>query len=272
MPLTRWIALASLALASSACSGGLRAPTTPPPFPPSEARLIDLTHPFDEDTLYWPTAPGFSLHSDFEGETDGGWFYESNTLTTSEHGGTHLDAPVHFAEGGLSTDEIPLRRLVGPAVVIDVPRDCSMDRDHAIGGDEIVAWEARHGRLNRGAIVLFRTGFDAFWPDAERYLGTRARGPDGVAALRFPGLSPEAARLLADAREVGAVGIDTASLDPGRSRTFAAHRILFRRGIPGFENVKALDALPPTGATVVALPMKIGSGSGGPLRIIAILP
>ena len=259
-------ALAFLPLTAGGCSG-LR---TAAPWP--QGTLVDLTHTFDADTVYWPTAPGFELHADFEGETQGGWFYESNTLSTSEHGGTHLDAPVHFAEGALSTDEIPLRRLVGPASVLDVSEACAADRDHEIGVDEIEAWEARHGRLREGAIVLFRTGFDRHWPDPQRYLGTSARGPEAVAALRFPGLSAQAARLLAVSRRVGAVGIDTASLDPGQSKTFPAHRILFRHDIPGFENVKGLDALPPTGATVIALPMKIRSGSGGPLRVIAVVP
>ena len=101
------VSLTGLALASFGCSLSSGSLTS------REPTLIDLTHVFDAETVYWPTAPGFAFHSDFEGETEGGWFYESNTLSTSEHGGTHLDAPVHFAEGGLSTDEIPLRRLVG---------------------------------------------------------------------------------------------------------------------------------------------------------------
>jgi kynurenine formamidase len=247
--------------------------TTPPePRPGPNGRLVDLTHAFGDDTLYWPTAPGFALHTDFEGETEGGWFYESNTLRTSEHGGTHLDAPVHFAEGRSSTDEIPLERLVAAAVVIDVSAACAADRDHAITLEELEAWEAEHGRIPDASIVLFRTGFDRHWPDAEAYLGTARRGAEGVAALHFPGLSPDAARWLAERREIAAVGIDTASLDPGRSKTFEAHRILFAREIPGFENVAGLGALPPVGATVIALPMKIRSGSGGPLRIIAVLP
>jgi kynurenine formamidase len=234
--------------------------------------LVDLTHSFDAETIYWPTAPGFELHVDFEGRTEGGWFYESNTLRTSEHGGTHLDAPVHFAEGRPSTAEIPLERLVAKAVVIDVSAACAADRDHAITPIEIEAWEQAHGRIPDGAIVLFHTGFDRHWPDAEAYLGTAQRGPEGVAALRFPGLSAGAARWLVERRVVAAVGIDTASLDPGRSKTFDAHRILFARDVPGFENVTGLGALPPVGATVIALPMKIRSGSGGPLRIIAVLP
>jgi kynurenine formamidase len=246
--------------------------TSPAPHRDLDGRLVDLTHDFAADTIYWPTALGFSLHSDFEGQTEGGWFYESNTLQTSEHGGTHLDAPVHFAEGHRSTDEIPLTRLVAQAVLIDVSAACAADRDHAISPAEIERWEGKYGAIPEGSIVLFRTGFDQHWPDPEAYLGTPLRGPEGVAALRFPGLSPEAAQWLVEQRRIAAVGIDTASLDPGRSTTFEAHRILFAQDIPGFENVTGLEALPPVGATVVALPMKIRSGSGGPLRIIAILP
>ena len=237
-----------------------------------DGRLVDLTHAFDARTLYWPTAPGFELTSDFEGTTEGGWFYESNTLRTSEHGGTHLDAPVHFAAGRHSTDEISLERLIAPAVVVDVSADAARDRDYAIRIADLERWEARHGRLPDGVIVLFRTGFGARWPDAASYLGTAERGAAAVAKLHFPGIAPETARWLADEREIGAVGIDTASIDPGQSTRFEAHRILYEQNIPGFENVAHLDRLPATGFTIIALPMKIRSGSGGPLRIIAVVP
>ena len=261
------LALASVvSFASTACLSPV------PELSIAEATLIDLTHTFDEQTVYWPTAPGFELHSEFEGDTEGGWFYESNTLSTSEHGGTHLDAPVHFAKNAHSTDQIPLERLVAPAAVIDVAAACQADRDHAITVSEIKAWEIVHGPLREDEIVLFRTGFDEYWPDAQNYLGTNQKGVAGVGLLRFPGLSAEAATWLAQTRRVAAVGIDTASLDPGQSKTFLAHRILFRQNIPGFENLTALGTLPARGATMIALPMKVGSGSGGPLRAIAILP
>jgi kynurenine formamidase len=137
---------------------------------------------------------------------------------------------------------------------------------------DIERWEAEHGALPAGAIVLFRTGFEQYWPDREAYLGTALRGQEGVAALHFPGISEEAARLLAEERDVAAVGLDTASLDYGQSTDFIAHQILLGANIPGLENVAGLGALPPTGATVIALPTKIGGGSGGPLRIVALLP
>lgn len=230
--------------------------------------LVDLTHAFDEDTIYWPTAARFEFVIDSRGRTEGGYWYEANTIRTAEHGGTHLDAPVHFSEGRNSSDEIPLERLIAPAVVVDVTAVCASDRDHQVRVAELEAFEAEHGPIAPGTIVLLRTGFGAHWPDAERYLGTAERGAEAALRLSFPGLHPSAARWLVQ-REVAAVGIDTASIDHGKSRLFHAHRELFRHDIPAFENVANLHELPATGATVIALPMKIRRGSGGPLRIVA---
>jgi len=159
-----------------------------------------------------------------------------------------------------------------PAVVIDVSEAAARDRDHAVSLAELTAWERAHGAIPAGAIVLFRTGFGAFWPDRVRYLGTAERGAAGVARLHFPGLGEEAARWLIRERSVRAVGIDTASIDRGVSPGFETHRVLGEAGVPAFENLAALDRLPPRGFEVVALPMKIAGGSGGPLRAIAIVP
>jgi kynurenine formamidase len=132
--------------------------------------------------------------------------------------------------------------------------------------------EREQGAIGPDAIVLIRTGFSKRWPDAVTYLGTAERGAAGVAKLHFPGLHPDAARWLAANRPIKAIGIDTASIDYGQSTMFESHRTLFARGIPAFENLTALERLPLRGASMVALPMKIGGGSGGPLRAIAILP
>jgi kynurenine formamidase len=233
---------------------------------------VDLTHALDENSVFWPTAEGFRHEKVSFGHTAGGWFYSSYNITLSEHGGTHLDAPIHFAEGAQTADQIPLSRLIGPAAVIDVSKASAADRDYRFTVKDIRDWEAAHGRLPRGAIVLFRTGFARFWPDREKYLGTALRGDAGVAQLHFPGLSEEAARFLAEQRQVAAVGLDTASLDYGQSKDFIAHRVLLGKNIPGFENVANLDKLPPSGATVIALPIKIKDGSGGPLRIVGLIP
>jgi kynurenine formamidase len=233
--------------------------------------LVDLTHPFNEQTIYWPTARKFKLTKVAEGETEGGWYYAANDFEAAEHGGTHLDSPIHFARGADTTDEIPLRRLVGRAVVVDVSDRALDNRDYLVSIADFRAWERRNGRIPRRAIVLLRTGFDRYWPDAERYLGTAERGEAAVPKLHFPGLAERGARWLVERRAVKAVGIDTASIDYGQSTDFRSHRVLGAANVPVFENVARLGRLPERGFAVVALPMKIERGSGGPLRIMAVL-
>lgn len=234
---------------------------------------IDLTHTFDRETIYWPTAPHeFVLDKWSEGQTEAGYFYAAFGFCTPEHGGTHVDAPYHFHREGATVDRIDLDRLVAPGVVVDVRAPCARDRDHAIAVADLAAHEREHGRIPTGAIVLLRTGWSERWPDREAYLGTARRGAEAVAELHFPGLSPEAAVWLAEERGVAAVGIDTASIDPGPSTDFLAHRELFGRGVPAFENVDLRPELPAVGFLVCALPMKIGGGTGAPLRIVALVP
>jgi kynurenine formamidase len=233
--------------------------------------IIDLTYAYDSDTVYWPTASGFEMDSDFKGMTEGGYYYEANTFRTAEHGGTHLDAPIHFAEGGQHADEIPLERLIGPAVVIDVSDQAAADRDYQVSVEDFKAWEALHEKLPDGIIVLLRTGFGKFWPDRVTYMGTDARGEDAVPLLHFPGLHPDAARWLVEHRSINAIGLDTPSIDYGQSADFQSHRVLFAKNIPAFENVAQLERLPATGFHIIALPMKIKGGSGGPLRIVAVV-
>jgi kynurenine formamidase len=232
---------------------------------------IDLTHTFDESTIYWPTdTAGFQLEELAFGPAEGGWFYASYRFSTAEHGGTHLDAPIHFAEGGLTADEIPLERLVGPAAVVDVSGRGGAD--YLVSVEDLASWEAEHGRIPDQAILLVHTGWGARWGDRVAYLGTPLTGPEAVPELHFPGVAPEAATWLVENRAIAALGIDTPSIDFGQSADFRTHVVLYSAGIPGFENVANLDRLPSTGAYVVALPMKIGGGSGGPLRIVAFMP
>ena len=242
---------------------------TPPSVSPAPC-LVDLSHSYDEDTIYWPTSPSrFVKATISHGETSGGYFYSAYEIATPEHGGTHLDAPVHFAEEGSTTDEVPLERLIAPGVVIDISEAASKDRDALLTVRQIEAFESEHGRISPGSIVLIRTGWSDFWPDAKRYLGDDRSGD--ASNLHFPGISEAAARALVE-RSIGAVGIDTASLDHGPTKAGLAHRVLASANTPGFENVTHLDALPTTGAEIIALPMKITGGSGGPLRIIARVP
>lgn len=233
---------------------------------------VDLSHDFSSETIYWPTAKPFSLEVVSAQRTPAGFYYAANNIAAAEHGGTHLDSPVHFAEGRWTTDQIPLERLMGPAVVIDVSQKAGADADYRISPEDLVAWEQAQGRIPEGAIVLFRTGWGSRWPDRARYLGTTKTGAAAVPELHFPGIHPDAARWLVEQRKVDAVGIDTPSIDYGQSTTYDTHQILFAANVPAFENVARLDALPATGSFVIALPMKIKGGSGGPLRIAALLP
>jgi len=265
--LARMTVLAAMLAGVAGCS-------TPQPqrqaFPPGE--LVDLTHTYDQTTLFWPTAEVFALEKVADGETPAGYYYAANNFSSSEHGGTHIDAPVHFARGHETVDEIPLNRLVGSAVVIDVVNKSAENADYQVSVQDFESFEQQHGRIPDGSIVLLKTGFAARWPGAEAYLGTAERGEKAVAQQHFPGLHPDAATWLVENRSISAIGIDTASIDYGQSTLFESHRTLYANDIPAFENLASLGRLPATGAYVIALPMKIGGGSGAPLRAVAVLP
>jgi len=234
-------------------------------------RVVDLSHPFDENTVYWPTAESFKLTTDFEGVTDKGYFYSAYKFSAAEHGGTHIDAPVHFAKGHYSVDQIPLEQLMGDGIVIDVTSQCAANRDYLVSVADFQNWEQKNGQIKPGTIVFLRTGFSKFYPDRKQYLGTDERGAAAVAKLHFPGLDPAAARWLTQNRSIKAIGLDTASIDYGQSTLFESHRTLFEKNVPALENVANLDQLPEKGFAVIALPMKIKGGSGGPVRIIAFV-
>lgn len=235
------------------------------------AELVDLSWPFDETTLYWPTSPTtFELKELAYGRTPGGYFYSSYAICTPEHGGTHLDAPIHFAEGRRTADQIPLRQLIAPAVVIDVTGKTASNADYRLTADDVRAWEQRHGAIEAGTIVLLRTGWGKRWPDRKAYFGDTT--PGQTANLHFPSYGEDAARLLVTERRVAVLGVDTASIDYGQSKDFIVHQVANGADVPGLENVANLERVPERGAWVIALPMKIAKGSGGPVRIVAALP
>jgi kynurenine formamidase len=234
-------------------------------------RLVDLTHSLNAETLYWPTSPStFKLDRLSYGRTEGGWFYSANAFSAPEHGGTHLDAPIHFAEGRQTSDKIPLESLIGPAVVINISAKAAANSDYRLTREDVLAFERRHGRIRPGTIVLLRTDWSRRWPDRKRYFGDDT--PNETSRLHFPSFSEGAARLLVEDRKAKALGTDVASIDYGQSKDFIVHRIAAERNVPGLENLTNLDQLPPTGASVIALPIKIEGGSGGPARVIALVP
>ena len=241
------------------------------PWDLSRARLLDLTWTFDESTLYWPTSPSaFELKPLAHGLREDGTFYSANTFCAPEHGGTHLDAPIHFSEKGWTADQIPLEHLIAPGVVLDVAKQAAANADYRLANEDIVAWEKEHGRIPPGSIVLLRTGWGRRWPDRARTFGD-ANAKD-ASHLHFPGYGEDSARFLVSDRQVTALGIDTPSIDYGPSKDFRVHVIAMSANVIGLENVAHLEEVPPTGALILALPVKIGGGSGGPLRLAAIVP
>ena len=236
----------------------------------SSKQMVDMSHTFDETTIYWPTDKNFRWEKNRWGPSPNGYWYASANYAASEHGGTHLDSPVHFAEGGKTTDQISLDRLVGEALVVDVREKCAANRDYLLTADDLKGWEKQYGPIKPGTILVVRTGWGKHWPDKKAYLGTDQAGD--VANLHFPGIGADAAEFLAKERMIVGLAIDTPSLDHGPSKDFKAHRILNAAGIYGIENLASAELLPVRGAALIALPMKIKGGSGGPVRVMAILP
>ncbi len=279
-----WLIWSSVLLFATGCRGKVTTSddhsTLPPPVDEQSVepawqprgRLVDLTHAFDESTVYWPTGEGFQLRQDAAGVTDKGYYYSANTFTAAEHGGTHIDAPIHFFQGRRTVDQISLEQLIAPAVLVDVREQCDANRDYQISVADLRAWEEKHGRQLVDVVVLLRTGYAKHWPDREQYLGTSAQGEEAVKDLHFPGLSPEAAKWLVEQRAPLLVGIDTASIDYGQSTHFQTHVTLFEHNVPALENVNITDVIPAVDFTLIALPIKIAGGSGGPTRVVAVVP
>jgi kynurenine formamidase len=259
--------VAPLLLLLAACATATR----PPAIDLAHNDVVDLTYAFDEHTLYWPNSPGgFELKKLAYGPTPGGYFYSSYAYSAPEHGGTHLDAPIHFNERGRTIDQIPASQLIAPAVVIDVEPQAAGNADYRLTPEDVRNWEAAHGTIPNGSIVLLRTGWGKRYGNRKAYFGDDT--PGATNNLHFPSFGADAAKLLVNDRHAAAIGLDTPSIDYGPSTDFIVHKIAMGAQVPGLENVANLDRLPATGAWVIALPMKIGGGSGGPLRIVALVP
>ncbi|MGQ0834159.1 MAG: cyclase family protein, partial [Gammaproteobacteria bacterium] len=204
------------------------------------------------------------------GETPRGWFYAANRFCTPEHGGTHLDAPIHFYRPGQTAEQLPLEKLLAPGVRIDVRAQTHKDRNYRLRREDVLAFEKRAGTIRPGTIVLLQTGWSRYWPNRNDYFGDASA--EDASKLEFPSYGVDAARFLVEERKAAMLGVDTASIDYGRSQDFDVHRIAAASGAGGLENLTNLDQLPETGFVVIALPMKIAGGSGGPVRVIALVP
>ncbi|MFZ2053694.1 MAG: cyclase family protein [Candidatus Aminicenantales bacterium] len=238
--------------------------------PSSERKVLDMTYPLDEAAIFWPTAKPFSLTQVAYGISEGGWFYAANEFSAAEHGGTHADAPIHFAEGGRTIDQIPLEEWIGPAVKVDVTMECDQNRDYLLGVDDLRSWEKAYGRIPEGAWVIMYTGIGTrYYPDKKMVLGTDKTGQEAIAELSFPGFSPESVEFLLKERNIKGIAIDTPSIDRGKSQTFMVHQVLFAADKLALENIANLDKLPAKGATLYVNPVLIKGGTGAPCRVFA---
>jgi len=236
-------------------------------------KLLDMTYAYDENTIYWPTAEQFKLEKLNWKVLPGGWWYASNNYSASEHGGTHADAPIHFAAKGKTIDQIPLHEWIGPAVKIDVTAKCSANRDYMLTVADIKQWEAKYGRIPAGSWVLMYTGIGTQnYPDRKGTLGTVKAGMEALPELSFPGFSAEVTEFLVRERNIKGIGLDTPSIDYGKSKDFMVHRVICGAGKLALENIANLDKLPVKGAILYAIPMLIKDGTGAPARVFAVLP
>ena len=227
-------------------------------------RVVDMTYAINGKLPAWPGDDRtFEAKVVATPEKDG---YFARSFWTLEHYGTHMDAPAHFPPGTAYLNQIPVERLFAPAVVIDVSEEAGKDPDYRLRVMRVEKWEALHGKIPTGAVVLLRTGWAARWPDQARY-----RNMDAAGVMHFPGFSVEAARLLVERGAVG-LGIDTLSIDYGSSKDFEVHRVTLPAGLYQLENLANLDQLPEAGAFLISAPIKLEGGSGGPVRVFAILP
>lgn len=239
----------------------------------TDRKLLDMTYPYDQDTIYWPTAKSFHLEKVSWEISEGGWWYASNEFSASEHGGTHADAPIHFAQNGRTIGQIPLEEWIGPAVKIDVTKTCEKNRDYLLDVNEIKRWEEQFGRIPDGAWVIMYTGIGTrHYPDRKKVLGTDKTGEAALPELSFPGFSVESVKFLLNHRNITGIAIDTPSIDFGKSKDFQVHRVLFASDKLACENIANLDQLPATGAILYVIPMLIKEGTGSPARVFAMIP
>ena len=228
-----------------------------------KTRVIDLSYALSDKLVPWPgDAKAFEAKVNATVEKNG---YFTRSFWMLEHYGTHMDAPAHFPPGTMTVDKIPAEKFFGPAVILDVRSESDRDPDYELTLKRIEAWEANHGKIPAGAIVLLRTGWASRWPDVARY-----RNQDANGKMHFPGFSVEAAKALL-ARKVSGLGCDTLSIDPGNSSDFPVHHLVLGAGVYQLENLADLKDLPESGAFLIAAPIKLEGGSGGPVRVFALM-
>jgi kynurenine formamidase len=228
-----------------------------------KTRVLDLAYAINDRLVPWPGDDRWFQAEDSATFARDGYFTRSFWML--EHYGTHLDAPIHFVQGQATIDRIPATQFFGPAVVLDIRKESAADPDYQIPPKLLDDWESRHGKIPAGGIVLLRTGWASHWPDAKRY-----RNQDAAGKMHFPGFSVAAVERCIQ-RKVHGLGCDTMSVDFGASDDFAVHHLSLGAGLYHLENLSDLNELPESGAQLVVAPIKLEGGSGGPVRVFALL-
>ncbi|XP_062610672.1 isatin hydrolase-like [Saccostrea cucullata] len=235
----------------------------------SSLRIVDLTHEQNHATIYWPGNPAYNFTILYRNGTNGGYWYESNSFATAEHGGTHVDSPAHFYQGGWRTQQIPMEKLVGKGVIVNVQAKASINHDYQVTVQDLTDWENSYGLIPDGAVVLMNSGWSDKYPDKNAVFNTTT--PNDPSTFHFPGWHEDAVTWLSKNRKVNVIGVDTPSTDYGQSTTFPTHVVLGKNNIIGVENVGFLDSIPESGSTIFVAVVKLSDGSGGPARVFAMV-
>jgi kynurenine formamidase len=238
------------------------APAQAAPVPRRFKRVLDLTHTMSPDFPTFFGVPGVELQKQFDLKKDG---FNLNWWRIIEHAGTHIDAPIHFSEGGDTVERIPADTLVAPLAVVDVRSRAAQNPDYLLSRQDLADWEKKYRRLPNGCCVAMLSGWAQHVGDGAKYTGATA------GTFHFPGFSPDAAEWLIKERSVVGIAVDTLSLDNGPSKDFRVHRLWLPAGRWGLENVANLDKVPAAGATLVVGAAKVKNATGGPARLIALI-
>jgi kynurenine formamidase len=227
--------------------------------------VIDLTHSISEKAPNWEgTAESPYKAKPLASFEKKGYF--TRTISLPEHFATHIDAPAHFAPGVWTVDQIPPQKLVAPLAVIDVRGKAAANPDYLVSLDDLANWERDNGQVPPGAVVMARTGWNSRWNSMKEY-----RNADDKGVMHFPGFALDTVKFLVQARQMAGLGIDTLSVDYGPSKDFPVHHFTAKHDVYHLENVANLSQVPDAGAIVVVAPAKLEGGSGGPVRIFALL-
>ena len=230
----------------------------------SFSKVVDLTHTMSPDFPTFMGKPGIEMEREFDFKKDRFNLFWWHVV---EHAGTHLDAPIHFSEAGLSTDQLPVEQLVVPLAVVNVVYQAEQEPDYGLSREDLAKWEEKHGRLPAGCCVALHSG----WGELATADPARFAGRDVNGTFHFPGFSPEAAAWLLKERDVAGIAVDTMSLDIGSSQEFKTHQVWLPSGRWGLENVANLDKVPETGATLVVGAAKVKDSTGGLARVLALV-